>query len=356
MVSKKEFLEEKTVKELWEMAKAKSISGYSGKRKAELVDMIAENYTKDEIEDFPEEKGGAEKEAPGTEKKLKSRPVAIGLAVVLIPALIGLGLFLNSGGSVGNIYVSENYGFSLSYPDNWVVESRGGSFRISENVPENQKAGSFQIFSLDLVSGGEREVGGVQGIEFSMSQYGIIRRNQVVIRKNQVVFTEENKVYTVEFYSLENEYGGNKPHYDAIVGSLVLSENELASPENENFGSYKNDNFGVYFNYPSGWVVVEENYPSLTMMDNESSGSMGAQLSIQVSRVDEGGSKEIGGQKGIEIINTGIDKTGKIVMNRALLVVNENRLYQLSAVSPASLYDNYAPHFNSMIESFTFSE
>lgn len=46
---KEELLEERTVKELREMAKEKNLSGYSDLRKAELVNLISENYSKEEI-------------------------------------------------------------------------------------------------------------------------------------------------------------------------------------------------------------------------------------------------------------------------------------------------------------------
>lgn len=57
-------MKEKTVKQLRQMARDKSISGYSGKKKSELVEMIKENYLKDEIRAWPdlglEEIGGGE--------------------------------------------------------------------------------------------------------------------------------------------------------------------------------------------------------------------------------------------------------------------------------------------------------
>lgn len=46
---KTELLEERTVKELREMAREKDLSGYSKLRKAELVDLIGENYSEEVI-------------------------------------------------------------------------------------------------------------------------------------------------------------------------------------------------------------------------------------------------------------------------------------------------------------------
>lgn len=46
---KKELLEDKTVKDLKDMAREKDLSGYSKMKKAELVDMISESYDLDEI-------------------------------------------------------------------------------------------------------------------------------------------------------------------------------------------------------------------------------------------------------------------------------------------------------------------
>lgn len=46
---KSQLLEKRTVKELREMAREKDLSGYSKLRKAELVDLISENYSEEEI-------------------------------------------------------------------------------------------------------------------------------------------------------------------------------------------------------------------------------------------------------------------------------------------------------------------
>lgn len=49
---KRELLEDRTVKELKQMAREKDLSGYSKLRKAELVDLIDENYSEDEVRAF----------------------------------------------------------------------------------------------------------------------------------------------------------------------------------------------------------------------------------------------------------------------------------------------------------------
>lgn len=54
MPTKKELLEEKTVKELHQMAKDKDLSGYSRLPKDELVEMIEDNYLKKEIKKWPD--------------------------------------------------------------------------------------------------------------------------------------------------------------------------------------------------------------------------------------------------------------------------------------------------------------
>ncbi|KXA93177.1 hypothetical protein AKJ64_01240 [candidate division MSBL1 archaeon SCGC-AAA259E17] len=46
---KNQLLEERTVKELRQMAREKNLSGYSNLRKAELIDLISENCSKEEI-------------------------------------------------------------------------------------------------------------------------------------------------------------------------------------------------------------------------------------------------------------------------------------------------------------------
>lgn len=54
MPTKSELLEEKTVKELKQMARDQDLSGYSGMAKAELVDLVSAGYTKAEIKSWPE--------------------------------------------------------------------------------------------------------------------------------------------------------------------------------------------------------------------------------------------------------------------------------------------------------------
>ncbi|KXA89649.1 hypothetical protein AKJ57_05025 [candidate division MSBL1 archaeon SCGC-AAA259A05] len=73
MPTKKELLEEKTVKELKEMAREKNLSGYSNLRKSELIDMIAENYKKSEVKTWPE----IEEEVEETEEPQEEEPEEI---------------------------------------------------------------------------------------------------------------------------------------------------------------------------------------------------------------------------------------------------------------------------------------
>lgn len=54
MPTKTELLEEKTVDELKDMARDEDLSGYSGMRKDELIELIKSNYTKAEIQDWSE--------------------------------------------------------------------------------------------------------------------------------------------------------------------------------------------------------------------------------------------------------------------------------------------------------------
>lgn len=53
---KRELLKQNTVKELREMARKENLSGYSGLRKAELVNLISENYSKEEIKSWKDPK------------------------------------------------------------------------------------------------------------------------------------------------------------------------------------------------------------------------------------------------------------------------------------------------------------
>ena len=53
MVTKHDLLEEKTVKDLRQMARDKNLSGYSNMRKDELIEFIGENYKKKEIRTWP---------------------------------------------------------------------------------------------------------------------------------------------------------------------------------------------------------------------------------------------------------------------------------------------------------------
>lgn len=64
MPTKKELLEEKTVKELKDMARDKDLSGYSRLPKDELIEMISKNYLKKEIKTWPE----TEEKEEGIEK------------------------------------------------------------------------------------------------------------------------------------------------------------------------------------------------------------------------------------------------------------------------------------------------
>lgn len=59
-------MEEKTVEELKQMARDKDLSGYSKMRKAELIDLIGENYSIEEAEAWPE---------PVEEKESEEKPV-----------------------------------------------------------------------------------------------------------------------------------------------------------------------------------------------------------------------------------------------------------------------------------------
>ncbi|KXA97259.1 hypothetical protein AKJ37_03335 [candidate division MSBL1 archaeon SCGC-AAA259I09] len=59
-------MEEKTVEDLKQMARDKDLSGYSKMRKAELVELIGENYSIEEAEAWPE---------PVEEKESREKPV-----------------------------------------------------------------------------------------------------------------------------------------------------------------------------------------------------------------------------------------------------------------------------------------
>lgn len=73
MPTKRELLEEKTVKELKQMARDKDLSSYSRMRKAELTDLIESNYTKSEIESWPapEEERPPEEAWPTLEEEIE---------------------------------------------------------------------------------------------------------------------------------------------------------------------------------------------------------------------------------------------------------------------------------------------
>ena len=64
MATKNELLEEKTVKDLKQMARDKDLSGYSKMRKNELIDLIDDNYSKKEVKSWPD----LESEGKGTEE------------------------------------------------------------------------------------------------------------------------------------------------------------------------------------------------------------------------------------------------------------------------------------------------
>lgn len=65
--TKRELLEEKTVKELKDMARDRDLSGYSQMVKDELIELINSNYTKAEIKAWPEGEEEETEEAPPEE-------------------------------------------------------------------------------------------------------------------------------------------------------------------------------------------------------------------------------------------------------------------------------------------------
>lgn len=89
MASKEDMLEEKTVKELKQMARDKDLSGYSRLRKAELIEMISDNYTEDEVKTWPEEvEEEEETEVPSEEEILAQKQsftkIVIGAGILII--------------------------------------------------------------------------------------------------------------------------------------------------------------------------------------------------------------------------------------------------------------------------------
>lgn len=74
MPTKQELLEEKTVKELTQMARDKNLSGYSQLNKDGLIELIKSNYKKAEIKSWPETEEEPEQEEPEEEEPEKETP------------------------------------------------------------------------------------------------------------------------------------------------------------------------------------------------------------------------------------------------------------------------------------------
>ena len=75
MATKEELLEEKTVKDLKQMARDKDLSGYSKMRKNELIEFIGENYSKDEVKAWSESED-TEKEDESEKRKSDDEELA----------------------------------------------------------------------------------------------------------------------------------------------------------------------------------------------------------------------------------------------------------------------------------------
>lgn len=86
MPTKRELLEEKTVKELRQMARDKSLPGFSTMNKPGLIDLVESNYLKEEIINWPEleleeigrgESAGEEEEEEVSEGRVPMQEVEI---------------------------------------------------------------------------------------------------------------------------------------------------------------------------------------------------------------------------------------------------------------------------------------
>lgn len=110
MPTKSELLEEKTVAELKDMARDKDLSGYSRMRKDELIDLIESNYTKSEIQVWPEaeEEEEEEEEAPAVEKEPEEEKVGIEKYGELVEEGKEILLLLESKFETSDISTEEN--------------------------------------------------------------------------------------------------------------------------------------------------------------------------------------------------------------------------------------------------------
>ncbi len=88
MTPTREILQDRTVEELKELAREKGLSGYSNLRKSELIDMIMDNLSKEDIASY----FGLEEETPAPfTDKLSSRPwLVAGVTVCLLAIVAGI--------------------------------------------------------------------------------------------------------------------------------------------------------------------------------------------------------------------------------------------------------------------------
>lgn len=109
MPTKHELLEEKTVKELKQMARDKALSGFSTMKKSELIDLIESNYLKDEIRNWPdlelEEIGKAElgeekEEQEKSEDTVPVEEVEVDRSFQISRDLVGMLLVLGALGAI----------------------------------------------------------------------------------------------------------------------------------------------------------------------------------------------------------------------------------------------------------------
>lgn len=251
MASKLEMLEEMTVRELKCMARDNGISGYSNKRKSELIDLIDEELTESEVRSWL---GG---DAGG--KSSDFNLMKIGVAVIAVAALVGFTVGYIEIGPVGSSrkeYVNENLGFSITYPSSWVpaVDDLSGTdfgelqleMYIIEKVSENEIGALYSVTvenrsdvtlenirdqkvldlemkeNASIISGPESQsVDGAPAFEIFVRR---VSQSGGIYRTEEKFIQKDNFLYILRGFSLENRYDDYKSTFNRITESFNFLE------------------------------------------------------------------------------------------------------------------------------------
>ncbi len=246
MPSKEDILEEKTEKELKEMAREMGVSGYSDMEKTELIEIIKESIPKEEIKNyFSEEEStmrGEDLSHASLGEKIKSNKIAVGIIVGIIVALVGAGLGYYIIGPWGTSqYTNENMPFTFSYPSGWNIQEspfHENVLVIKDGSENNKPIGQISMGrkdnSLEDIKNylqktveNEENVTFTQNIKYIRNESGIDftykvegpQTNQVI---RSVYLTKENRMFGILLSVEEGDYDSLKEDFSNLVESFKI--------------------------------------------------------------------------------------------------------------------------------------